>query len=471
MAFPNNKSTLILVICLSLTGLFLVVSSQRGNANEEVGNSTATLSPTVTLSSTPTPSPTATPSLTAISTQQTDPTPTLFQITETPEPTEQNEQPAPPAIYTNIHIPLIFRQQLATPFPSVEFRLCNYSNAPIPDNDPVGIDSQIAITDPRYIQDLDIQLDIEHGNIGDLSVSLTHTDTGKSTSLIYRPIDPGTGKRCKLSDVKGILDDEISASVQNQCASSPAAISGIYVPNQPLEVFTKENITGTWTLNVSDNNLDNTGRLKSWCMVGRIGEVLQPTPTPQPPQLPPQAYVSGVTGQNQAMPLDCEARVAVDYAKFFGVNIGEYNFFNHLPKSDNPDAGFVGDVYGTWGQIPPNPYGVHAEPVAALLRAFGVTAYAHRPLSWDDLRTEVSSGKPVFVWVIGPASYNEIPVYYTSAEGHMTIVAHYEHVVMVKGYTETDVTIQDGSNTYTRSIRQFLSTWSALENMAITTQP
>ena len=62
-------------------------------------------------------------------------------------------------------------------------------------------------------------------------------------------------------------------------------------------------------------------------------------------------------------------------------------------------------------------------------------------------------------------------IYYTSDDSHMTIVAHYEHVVMVKGYTESSVTIQDGGSTYTRSIGQFLSTWSALQNMAITTQP
>jgi subtilisin-like proprotein convertase family protein/uncharacterized protein YvpB len=415
--------------------------------------------------------PTETPYTPTLSALQPTQTPTVILVTGTPTPDFDEGQSVSPQSSVQIFFPLLIQHPVTTPMPSSVIRFCNSTSVSIPDNDPVGVDSQITINDPRFIQDLDVQLDIDHGSIGDLSISLTHADSGRSTLLASRPIDPGTGKRCRLNDFKGILDDEISASVQDQCAASPAAISGIYIPYQPLNTFDQENISGRWFLNVADNNPDYTGKIKGWCLVAKIGDVIQPTPIPQPPQLPLQAHVSGVTGQNQAMPLDCEARVAVDYAKFFGVHINEYGFFNNLPKSDNPDVGFVGDVYGTWGQIPPYPYGVHADPVAALLRAYGVVAYAHRPLTWDGLRAEIAAGKPVYVWVIGPASYNEIPVYYTSDDNHMTIVAHFEHVVIVKGYTESSVTIQDGSSTHTRSLGQFLSTWSALQNMAITTQP
>jgi subtilisin-like proprotein convertase family protein/uncharacterized protein YvpB len=415
--------------------------------------------------------PTGTPSPATLPTLPSTETPTPLPVTATSTQDGNGDQSISPQSSAQIFFPLVIQRKITTPMPTGVIRICSSSSASIPDNDPVGVNSQIIVDDPRFIQDLDVQLDIDHGSIGDLSISLTHENSGKSILLASRPIDPATGKRCRLNDFKGILDDEISASVQDQCAASPAAISGIYIPFQPLNSFDQEEIAGTWDLNVADNNPDYTGRIKAWCLVTKIGDIVQPTPTPQPPQLPLQAQVSGVTGQNQAMPLDCEARVAVDYARFFGIQINEFNFFNNLPESDNPDKGFVGDVYGTWGQIPPHPYGVHADPVAELLRAYGVVAYAHRPLTWDNLRAEIAAGKPVFVWVIGPASYNEIPVYYTSNDGHMTIVAHYEHVVMVKGYTQSSVTIQNGSSTHTLSIGQFLSSWSALQNMAITTQP
>ncbi len=193
---------------------------------------------------------------------------------------------------------------------------------------------------------------------------------------------------------------------------------------------------------------------------------------PPPPTLPNRAHVSGTTSQMQKYNLDCESRVAVDYAAFFGVRIDEDNFFNRLPRSDNPERGFVGNVHGTWGQIPPNSYGVHAIPVAALLRDFGVAAYAHKGMTWDELRAEIAAGKPVFVWDVG-AVYNGWPTYYTASDGTVTIVANYQHVVQVIGYDLSNnfVEIMDNGNYYQRTIAQFLRSWSALDNMAIISHP
>jgi uncharacterized protein YvpB len=161
----------------------------------------------------------------------------------------------------------------------------------------------------------------------------------------------------------------------------------------------------------------------------------------------------------------------VDWANYFGIYIDELDFFFSLPESDDPDTGFVGDVNGTWGQIPPNDYGVHAAPVAELLRAYGLTAYAYRSLSWDELRAEIAGGRPVIVWVIGSV-LNGIPRYYTAnSNQHTTIVARYEHTVMVIGYSTDNVNILDGGSIYTRSIDQFLDSWSALRNMAVLGRP
>jgi uncharacterized protein YvpB len=180
--------------------------------------------------------------------------------------------------------------------------------------------------------------------------------------------------------------------------------------------------------------------------------------------------INGVTGEPQSLPLDCESRSAVDWAQYFGVTIDEFDFYGLLPHSDNPDKGFVGNVFGQWGQIPPNAYGVHAEPVAEVLRDHGLQAYAHRPLGWDELRTEVAASRPVIVWIIDSIS-NGIPVYYTPSDGLHTIVARYEHTVIVTGYTASSVYYLNGDTIYSKPVGQFLDSWSALENMAITTQP
>jgi uncharacterized protein YvpB len=183
-----------------------------------------------------------------------------------------------------------------------------------------------------------------------------------------------------------------------------------------------------------------------------------------------EAQISGISGRKQALPLDCESRSAVDWAGYFGYSIGELAFFNQLPHSDNPDKGFVGNVYGTWGQIPPNSYGVHVEPVAALLRAYGVPAYAHRPLGWEHLKAEIAAGRPVFVWIVGSVQ-NGIPEYYTPSDGLSTIVARYEHTVVVTGYSASRVYFLNGATIYSKPIDEFLDSWSVLGNMAITALP
>jgi predicted double-glycine peptidase len=59
------------------------------------------------------------------------------------------------------------------------------------------------------------------------------------------------------------------------------------------------------------------------------------------------------------------------------------------------------------------------------------------------------------------------PVQYTDSLGRSTIVARYEHTVMVIGYDSTSVTILDGSMTYQRSLTSFFNSWGVLGNMAV----
>jgi uncharacterized protein YvpB len=200
------------------------------------------------------------------------------------------------------------------------------------------------------------------------------------------------------------------------------------------------------------------------------------TPTPVPTNTPivPTAedistsyLISGVYGYNQSHSLSCESRSAVDWAAFFGVSITENEFQSSLPRSDDPDAGFVGSPDGTEGQIPPNSYGVHAGPVAALLRGYGLSAKAVHGYSFDDLRREIASGKPVIVWVYGNVWAGGVPVNYLAQDGHTTTVVPFEHTVIIYGYDESSVWVLDGGMTYTRPNYIFQDSWGTLGNMAI----
>jgi len=199
------------------------------------------------------------------------------------------------------------------------------------------------------------------------------------------------------------------------------------------------------------------------------------TPVPVPtryvsPTAGGSASIEGVVGRSQSLPLSCEASVAADWAAFFGVQIDELDFQSRLPLSDNPEKGFVGNVEGSWGQIPPSPYGVHAPPAALLLQSFGLPAQAVLHMNWDALQGEINAGHPVIVWVVGHVARGT-PEPYISSDGQRTIVARYEHTVMVIGYTDETVTILDGKRVYTRSIDYFLDSWAVLRNMAIIWRP
>jgi len=190
-------------------------------------------------------------------------------------------------------------------------------------------------------------------------------------------------------------------------------------------------------------------------------------PSPGSPAAAPEGKVLAVAGQAQALPLDCESRSAVDFAGYFGVSIGELDFLAKLPESDDPDAGFVGYAHGGLGQVPPNDYGVHAGPVAALLRAYGVPAHAASGLSWDGLQAEIDANRPAIVWVVSQVGYGTPAAYTAASDGHTTTVVPFEHTVMVIGYGPDTVTILDGGTAYLRSRAQFLASWGALNNMAV----
>jgi len=431
----NNHYATVLIFSILLVGIASYINHTNASSQEISLETTAT--PTGILTSTPTATP-----------------PASF---------------SEPILFT----PLIFLQKI-TDNPELEFETvlyCDIQPIIIPDNQVTGVSSTISIDEPRFIADLDVRVNITHSWVGDLKITLNHLESGKSTNIIDRPGIPLSTFGCENDNIVTILDDEITLNVENKCANFPAAISGIYTPNETLESFTGIPLSGSWNLSISDNNPSDDGRLNDWCLAAKISEFpVSPPPPPVIPDLPPQAFISEISGKTQLLPLDCESRSAVDWAGYFGITIDELTFFNQIPKSDNPDTGFVGNVFGSWGQIPPDPYGVHAEPIANLLRNYGLNAYAHRPLSWETLRSEIAAGKPVIVWITG-AVENGIPVFYSPTDGQITVVAPYEHTVVVTGYTESSVYFLNGSQIYSKTVEHFLDSWSVLGNMAVTSNP
>lgn len=185
-------------------------------------------------------------------------------------------------------------------------------------------------------------------------------------------------------------------------------------------------------------------------------------------ELPESAFVEGFVGHPQTYTLSCESRSAVDWAAFWGVWIDEIEFLNSLTRSDNPEVGFVGDPNGYWGNVPPNDYGVHARPVAALLRGYGLNAVAKYGFPWDGVRSEIAAGRPVIVWVIGQM-WGGTAVEYTASNGDTVKAAAFEHTMVVVGYDAAWVHVVDASTgwVYHYDIETFRQSWEVLGRMAV----
>lgn len=187
---------------------------------------------------------------------------------------------------------------------------------------------------------------------------------------------------------------------------------------------------------------------------------------PEPPQA---AFVSGVVGHRQERPLSCEARSAVDLAAFWGVVVSEGDFFNTLPRSDNPHRGFVGDVDDPPGSLPPGGYGVYSRPVAAALRRYGLDARAHAWLGLDALREELAAGRPVIIWATYRMLRPEVGSW-VAADGTVSVVVQWEHTFIAVGYDEEGVYLIDAydGRTHYYPVELFLPAWMQLNEMAVT---
>jgi subtilisin-like proprotein convertase family protein len=136
----------------------------------------------------------------------------------------------------------------------------------IPDIDPAGIEDSIAIDGELLIDDIELLVQVNHTWAGDIIVTLEHN--GTSVVVVDRPGLPGIEFGSAADGFNVVLDDEgTGGSIEDipvddtepQVTSPPS-----FVPNEPLSAFVGQDLAGTWTLTVSDNQEFDTGMLVSW---------------------------------------------------------------------------------------------------------------------------------------------------------------------------------------------------------------
>jgi subtilisin family serine protease/subtilisin-like proprotein convertase family protein len=132
------------------------------------------------------------------------------------------------------------------------------SNVQMPIRDLGTITSTIDVPEEFTIADLDVEIDIMHTYDSDLDVAI---------------ISPN-GVRIELfSDVGGSGDNFIGAVFDDEAAtpigSGTAPFTGRFRPEMPLAGFAGLSVTGTWTLEVTDDAGADVGSLGGWRLVIR----------------------------------------------------------------------------------------------------------------------------------------------------------------------------------------------------------
>jgi subtilisin-like proprotein convertase family protein len=142
----------------------------------------------------------------------------------------------------------------------------------IPDNTPAGYVSTVTITDSEIIEDAKFSIEgLTHSWIGDLIITISHSTSGKSATLMHRvgttshPNSVGDS-----SDVNGTyMFQDGNASIWSEAGNGDTDYvvnPGVYAASGVNEAFVSLNTlfggeltNGDWTFTISDNNATQTG--------------------------------------------------------------------------------------------------------------------------------------------------------------------------------------------------------------------
>jgi subtilisin-like proprotein convertase family protein len=227
------------------------------------GTATATASPSPSLVVTPT----ATPSASATSTG-TVPTPTPSPTASgTSSPTAsptRTRTATPSATGTRASSPTVTPTVTPTARPAALNRCSDTLAVPlsIPDGVSAGTSNTFIVADDVRIEDLNVDVRIDHTYIGDLQVELTHVDTGTTVPLIDQAGNP----LCAEENVSCTFDDQAARFVSSVCSTHDPALGGGIAPSGLLGDFAGESLAGTWRLDVADLAAQDEGQLVSWCL-------------------------------------------------------------------------------------------------------------------------------------------------------------------------------------------------------------
>jgi subtilisin-like proprotein convertase family protein len=166
----------------------------------------------------------------------------------------------------------------------------NDTPLPIPDDDPAGATSTIAVADPVIVQDVNVTVNVSHTFDNDLTLSLI-TPTNASITLASQR----GGSRDNF--INTVFDDEAANSI----ASGTAPFTGSFRPEAPLSAADGLSAAGDWRFRAVDSAPGDVGTINSWTLKLTYAN-LACTPAGPPPPVPDGSVGAGMTASFVAGP-------------------------------------------------------------------------------------------------------------------------------------------------------------------------
>lgn len=144
---------------------------------------------------------------------------------------------------------------------------CSTDLRAIPDNDTMGVTSELQITDEGVLADLAVSLDLDHTWVGDLEIRLERVADGMQRTLLDRPGLAGNDASCSGQDIAAVLLDQAEMAADDRCDALAPSIAGELRPTQSLSPLVGGAQQGSWRLHLIDHAADDIGSLTHWCLL------------------------------------------------------------------------------------------------------------------------------------------------------------------------------------------------------------
>lgn len=137
-----------------------------------------------------------------------------------------------------------------------------YSSKPIPDNDPAGVAATFNVAMKGFVKDAKVQVKLKHTHVGDLRLELV---SPKGTSVM----------------------------LQDQLDGNAIDLDKTFTVANGLDAVLDEDVTGTWTLKISDLRADDLGKLDQVKFTFSTTPVVTVSEELEPGAYPPATLYAG----------------------------------------------------------------------------------------------------------------------------------------------------------------------------------